>query len=200
MNIWTRYLRVLDRYPMRTQMVQSGIIMGTGDVISQFAIERKDHLEVDRCLRFAAIGSIFVAPIIRMWYLKLEKIFGPSVTIKSTLGKVATDQFGFAPIFTGVIIGVIGTSQSLTNYVRQSEPQEKKYDTLRQDISNIGKKLKAEYVDIVITGWKIWPAAQLANFYLVPFLLRPLVVSVVALFWNTYLAWKTNQGIVSEKN
>jgi hypothetical protein len=39
---------------------------------------------------------------------------------------------------------------------------------------------------------QIWPACQLINFYFTPFLLRPLVVAVVGLLWNVYLAWKTN--------
>lgn len=200
LNIWTRYLRILDRYPLRTQMVQTGIIMGTGDVLSQLVIEKKPNFEIGRSIRFGAIGSFFVAPTIRVWYLTLERWFGAGVTIKTTLSKVATDQLLFAPIFSAAIIGVIGTSQSITKVAFNLEENKNKFDALQEDISAVGKKLRADYKDVLLTGWTIWPATQIVNFYLVPFLLRPLVVSVVALFWNTYLAWKTNREIVTEDN
>jgi len=63
-------------------------------------------------------------------------------------------------------------------------------------IKEIKENLSQNYVDIVLTNWKIWPATQLINFYFVPFQHRILVVNFVALFWNTYLAAKTN----SDKN
>ena len=200
LKIWTRYLKILDRYPLRTQMMQTGVIMGTGDVISQLVIERKPNFEISRSIRFGVIGSFFVAPTIRMWYLTLERWFGAGVTIKTTLRKVAADQLLFAPIFSAAIIGVIGTSQSISKIAFSLEEDKKKFTALQEDIFTVAKKLKADYKDVLITGWTIWPATQIANFYLVPFLLRPLVVSVVALFWNTYLAWKTNREIVIVDN
>ena len=194
-NAWVRYLRILDRYPLRTQMVQTSILMGAGDAISQFAIERKDRFEASRVIRFSVIGCFFVAPTIRVWYLTLERWFGAGVTVKTTLAKVGTDQLAFAPIFTAAIIGVIGSSQSVTNSILTPQRDKTAVQVLKTDMAMVRQKLRAEYVDIVLNGWKLWPAAQLVNFYLVPFLVRPLVVSVVALFWNTYLAWKTNRAI-----
>ena len=192
-KIWASYLKVLDRFPLRTQIVQTGIIMGAGDALSQVVIERKSKYEIERTLRFAAIGSLFVAPTIRVWYLTLEKWFGSGVTISTTLKKVGTDQFFFAPIFSAGIISVIGTSQAISKTLMNEQEKERKYEILKSDVIAVGHNLKRDYTDVVLTGWTIWPATQLVNFYLVPFLVRPLVVSIVALFWNTYLAWKTNQ-------
>ena len=194
LKVWTSYLKILDRFPLRTQMVQTGIIMGAGDVLSQLAIERKDKYDIGRTVRFTAIGSLFVAPTIRVWYLTLEKWFGAGVTVNATFKKVATDQLFFAPLFSAAIISVIGTSQAVSKTILDSK-ESNKYEILKKDISLVGSRLKADYIDVVLTGWTIWPATQLVNFYLVPFLVRPLVVSVVALFWNTYLSWKTNKSI-----
>ena len=38
----------------------------------------------------------------------------------------------------------------------------------------------------------------MVNFFFVPFLLRPLVVSCVALVWNTYIAYKSNSNRTPE--
>ena len=199
-RIWKSYLRILDRFPLRTQIVQTGIIMGAGDALSQISIEKQQKFEIDRTLRFAAIGSFFVAPTIRVWYLTLEKWFGSGVTISTTLKKVGTDQLFFAPIFSGAIISVIGVSQAISNLVMTKQDKDTKHHAFKGDLLKVSHNLKRDYADIVITGWTIWPATQLMNFYLVPFLVRPLVVSIVALFWNTYLAWKTNQMPSIEHN
>ena len=189
-------MKILDRFPLRTQIVQTSIIMGAGDIISQLMIEKEKKYELERTLRFAAIGAFFVAPTIRVWYLTLERLFGSGVTIKTTLKKVGTDQLFFAPIFSAAIISVIGISQAVSQTILSTKEDKNKYAKLTDDVIEVGHRLKADYTDVLITGWTIWPATQLANFYLVPFLVRPLVVSVVALFWNTYLAWKTNRKIM----
>lgn len=50
--------------------------------------------------------------------------------------------------------------------------------------------LKDDYASVLKANWTFWPAVQITNFTLMPPHLRLLVVQVVALFWNTYLAWK----------
>ena len=64
------YMRLLSRYPLAVQSVQTGLLCGTGDVISQTLIEKRTAFDPWRSAKFAAIGSLWIAPLIRFWYLR----------------------------------------------------------------------------------------------------------------------------------
>ena len=76
--------------------------------------------------------------------------------------KVAMDQALFAPSFLCVFVTAVSTLQGL-------------------GIREIKENLSQNYVDIVLTNWKIWPATQLINFYFVPFQHRILVSKIKTL-------------------
>nr|ACO12458.1 Mpv17 [Lepeophtheirus salmonis] len=170
---WRIYHQILNKYPLRTQMVQTGLIMGLGDLVSQRVIHEKSDIDPISVIRFSGIGTFFVGPSVRLWYLFMERVIGSAVNKKTTFIKVGMDQLLFAPTFTAGIMIVINPLQA------------KSFDEIK-------KELRSKYTDVMLNGWKIWPMAQVVNFYFIPFLYRPLFVNIVALFWNTYLAWKIN--------
>ncbi|MCL4124989.1 UNVERIFIED_CONTAM: hypothetical protein GTU68_005128 [Idotea baltica] len=168
-------LRAIQRYPILIQSFQAGTLMGSGDVISQIFIERKQVQNFDwiRPIRFFGIGFVVVAPTLRVWYSFLDKKFGS----KSKLGvlkKVAVDQLVFAPCFLGLFLTVVGVTQKKT-------------------VQEIQTQIKNDYKDIILTNWTVWPAVQVCNFSFVPLQHQVLVVQIFALLWNTYMAWKTNR-------
>ncbi|KAG6816258.1 hypothetical protein H0H87_007423, partial [Tephrocybe sp. NHM501043] len=50
------------------------------------------------------------------------------------------------------------------------------------------ERIKSAYVPTIIRNWGVYFPTQIINFALVPHHLRFVVVSVVSLFWNTYLS------------
>jgi len=67
-HIWKlfgAYHRLLYAHPICTQAVQSSILMGIGDIISQAVFEGQEIKNIDkgRVIRFAGIGLIFMVSI-----------------------------------------------------------------------------------------------------------------------------------------
>ncbi|XP_043211962.1 protein Mpv17-like [Amphibalanus amphitrite] len=175
------YSRLLQRHPVIVQSVQAGALMGVGDLLAQTAVERKRPSEIDlpRVGRFFGIGLCLVGPGLRLWYGALDRYVG-SRGARIVIRKVALDQGVFAPIFLGNFLVVLGAMQG-------------------RNWSQIKLKMKQEYSDILFNNWKLWPAAQLVNFYFIPLHHQVLFVQTIAIFWNTYLAWKANSSTISEE-
>ena len=80
--VWNAYLRVLSKYPMPTQIVQTGktipiiflkqvlncvfhlgTMMSLGDISAQKLVEKAETLDYKRTLRFTIIGSCIVVSV-----------------------------------------------------------------------------------------------------------------------------------------
>ena len=75
-KIWRAYTKFVDKFPWGSQILQTGVLCASGDVIAQVLVERKklEEFEISRVGRFFLMGSCVVAPCIRSWYLVLERI------------------------------------------------------------------------------------------------------------------------------
>lgn len=180
--IFKLYQEALLRRPYLVQAVQTGTLMGAGDLISQTFIERNTFKQVDfkRTIKFSSIGFVIGGPALRFWYGILNRYIGSkgkTVAVK----KVFCDQAVFAPLFLYMLLTAVGTMQG------------KSWQNIKEDLSN-------SYFDVLKTNYFIWPWVQLVNFYYVPLQYQVLLVQCVALFWNTYLSWKTNKKKIVEKN
>ncbi|KAK3799965.1 hypothetical protein RRG08_002379 [Elysia crispata] len=171
---WGRYLSLLQKFPLATMSGTTSIIMSTGDCVSQLAIEKKSLHEFDfvRTGRFAAAGLCVFGPIMRGWYLTLDKLY--TGTKWAAIKMMATDQVIMAPTFLGIFISVMAVMRG-------------------ENLDSIKGKLNRDYIPVLLNNYKVWPMAQLINFYFTPLQHRVLFVNIVALGWNTYLAWATEK-------
>ncbi|GAB1867769.1 Protein Mpv17 [Camponotus japonicus] len=171
-NIKILYQKALKMYPISTQAVQSGILMGLSDQIAQNFIDKSKTIDLVRTMQFTGIGFFISGPATRTWYGILDKYIGSkgySVAIK----KIVCDQLLFAPAFTAVLLVTIGICQG-------------------KSTEKLKIKIQDEYSDILMNNYKLWPIVQLVNFSLVPLHYQVLVVQVVAVFWNSYISYKTH--------
>ncbi|XP_046393047.1 protein Mpv17-like [Ischnura elegans] len=176
-SIFRAYQRILMKHPTKVQALQTGVLMGAGDAVAQTLIEKRNFKEYDfvRTVRFFGIGFCIAGPGLKVWYGFLDKHIakrktGPTAVLK----KVFVDQAVFAPSFLACFVVLLGTLEM------------KPWNSIRE-------KLNRDYFDILVSNYKVWPAVQLVNFYFVPLQYQVLFVQIVALFWNTYLSWKTSK-------
>ncbi|XP_050309385.1 protein Mpv17-like [Anthonomus grandis grandis] len=175
MSLLRTYRHLLKNHFVVIQAAQTGLLMGVGDVLAQTVVEKKSFKEykVQRTAKFVFLGVAFVGPTLSLWYKLLARKFGTQMSPALTLKKVACDQLLFAPSFLAVFI----TNINLLNG--------RSFDLIK-------KELSSNYKDLLVANWKLWPAVQLINFYVVPLNYQVLVVQSVAILWNTYLSWKTH--------
>jgi len=172
-KVFRAYNTALHRYPLVTQCATTGTLLAAGDIIAQKLIEKRTELNWKRTSQFGALGLLFVGPVIKNWFVLLERVFGATGKL-TPLKKVVTDQVLMPPFLQFSCISILG----LMNF---------------HSMDKIKGTLKKDYFDVLIANYKFWPFVQLINFYYVPLNYRLPVVAVAALFWNTYFTWKLGE-------
>ncbi|KAL5233606.1 hypothetical protein ACI65C_001016 [Semiaphis heraclei] len=170
---WYRFYS--HTYPIRTNLVQTGVLFGLGDLMAQSAVEKRKPDEIDwlRTVRYASIGCA-VGPTLTMWYKTLDRL-GTKNTIPIVARKILVDQMIASPIINAAVM-------TMSRVFSGDEwPQ-------------IQKKLEDNYVKVMLTSYLIWPAVQTFNFTIVPQQYRVLTVQIVSLAWNTYLSFMSVGG------
>ncbi|RHY92021.1 hypothetical protein DYB26_009408 [Aphanomyces astaci] len=104
-KLWLKYKKYLEAYPLTTKCLTSAGIAGTGDVLCQVAFESKPF-DVRRFATFTALGGVFIAPTLHVWYGFLNRVVaGTAATAVAT--RLVLDQFVFAPSFLATFFGVL---------------------------------------------------------------------------------------------
>ncbi|OAX36120.1 hypothetical protein K503DRAFT_802292 [Rhizopogon vinicolor AM-OR11-026] len=180
------YNAALIRRPVLAQSATAAVLFGAGDVIAQQAIERqgKNH-DFMRTARLTFYGGALFGPALTKWYQLLNRIKFSSPT-KAVIYRVWLDQAILTPVAVGFFFGTMSILEG-------------------QGISGARDRISTAYTPTLIRNWGVFIPTQIINFAIVPHHLRFVVVSVVSLFWNTYLSAinassQHQEGIESEKS
>ncbi|KAJ6487615.1 hypothetical protein C8R45DRAFT_252708 [Mycena sanguinolenta] len=168
-SFFRAYNALLIRRPMLAQCGTATVLFGAGDIIAQQAVERKgkEH-DFARTARLAFYGGVVFGPAMTKWYQLLNRIQFKSPT-KGVIYRVWLDQCVLTP---GAVIVFFGSMALLEGNPKDIVP-----------------RIGAGYVPTLLRNWAVFVPTQIINFWIVPPHLRFLVVSVVSLFWNTYLSF-----------
>ncbi|XP_077529755.1 mitochondrial inner membrane protein Mpv17-like isoform X2 [Haemaphysalis longicornis] len=132
--------------------------------------------DIPKHCMFFVMGIGFVGPVLRVWYIALERIVGSTGGGAMVVKKVLLDQGVFTPVFIPSFLTTLGALQG-------------------RSWEGIKDMVRMDYLPILKANYMLWPAAQLINFRFVPLAYRVPFASCVALVWNTYLAWKANRTL-----
>lgn len=172
------YKQKLETDPLKTKALTSGFIAGLGDFNCQYLVhddKTKSKFSPDwiRTLRFFALGTFLVAPVVHHWYGFLA-VRIPGNSTQSVIKRTIIDQFLFAPAFCVTFMSSLMTMEGKDFHFIQN--------TVARDLS-----------DVMIANWCLWIPAQLINFRCVPLQWQVLYSNSIAFIWNTYLSWKTQE-------
>lgn len=207
-DLWTQYNVYLEKHPLLTKCITSGLLSITADIICQtcfssfssddttsrsssegvigkngVAVESKSRaIDWWRVGKFTLLGTFFTGPTLHYWYgLLARKIPGPGVT--QALQRLALDQILFAPTY---ICGFYSLALLL-----DGTPE------------LIMKKLKSDLKPTIIANFSVWVPCQFINFKFVPPHLQVLWSNMVGFFWNIYLSkltYSTSTTTTSSSN
>lgn len=193
--MFSKFNRLITTHPVLSNMMVSGFLFGSGDYLAQTiftnpitSVPTQKH-DKSRTLKAMIYGSIIFAPVCLKWYGLLNKIKIQSpvrtrhamkaINVNNCytiIAKVATDQLIFAPLIAVPLYYSIMTV----------------FEFHKNPVDAIKHNLRGNWWETLKTNWLIWPFVQLANFSLIPFQYRLLVVNVLSIGWNCYLSFELN--------
>lgn len=162
------YARAQKRRPYVTQVCSSLTIYFLGDVAAQI-LSDDDEWDPSRTLRSLVIGGLSSIPSYR-WFLFLSHNFNYSSHIFSLGIKIAINQSVFTPCFNTYFFGM----QSLLS---------------GHSLPAVWERIKATVPTSIVNSCKLWPAVTAFSFTFIPIEYRNVFAGVIAIGWQTYLAF-----------
>lgn len=179
-NPWTAYNHALQARPLATKSVTSVIGFALGDLIAQLATANassqrssnasRPNLDIGRMARMGIFGGALAGPLGHYWFQFLDKRIMPAnptkplaVVLKCVLDQTLMSPFGTFLFFV--------SSQAMLGHPEAVVP------TLRE-----------KFVPTVASSYKLWPAAHVVNFAVIPSSQRVLYTTIVSVVWTFMLS------------
>jgi len=190
-------VRSLEKHPIITKMFTASVLMAVGDACAQniehYAAtrtqtkakdeehgENKEVKEIKpfrynfiRTARMATVGFVLSGPMLHVWYKVLDRMV-PGTGKVAVIKKIAADQLLYTPVSLAAFLGLLNALEG-------------------KSVADLKAKMKRDYTSILLVNWTVWPLAQYVNFAYIPNDQRVLYVTVLGIFWNSYLCYMGNK-------
>jgi len=174
-TLWKGYTQLLVHYPKTTKITTGTLITAFGDLICQYLVEGARQSDIRRIETVSAYGALVSYEEGHVWLGLLERIVGPSMSVRSSLYKTLLDQGLFAPLETSGFM-------AWTHYMEG-------HKTCLQD------KLRADLPQALSCSYLFWGPVCMVEFLFVPYPLRVLYISMVSVVWDTYLSYAAHNTL-----
>jgi hypothetical protein len=179
--LWGKYLHSLAQRPIRVKMATAASIVFLSDCNAQWQQQRRTtqhntSYELERSLRMAAWYGVPHVLYIHHFFQLLDRLFGPSLAIRTALLKTAFDQLVNPPILVSSFL---------------------LFDRLvatRGDVLAATTRVKQDALMGIKLAWSIWTPALVINILFVPLQLRVLYVNCVSFGFTTLLSSRVNSS------
>ncbi|WVW86244.1 hypothetical protein I302_108286 [Kwoniella bestiolae CBS 10118] len=185
-RVWAFYTTSLRERPLRTKMIQSGVLYISADLVAQLGIEGKyirrkvegeegeEVYDPIRTARLSIYGSTIFAPLAHYWLNSIERIALAS-KVKTLMGKLALDICIWSPFVTFMFPTCLGLLEG-------------------KNVGEVRQKVAHGWFPTWQKAVCVFGPTQIINFSLVPPQHRLLTVQSVGLCWNIFLSWQNNRN------
>ncbi|DBB08125.1 hypothetical protein WJX82_004659 [Trebouxia sp. C0006] len=174
---WARYLRQLEREPLKTKAITSGSLAALSDITAQKLVSNAP-LNWRRTIAMALFGLIWSGPSNHYWQKFTNQLFKGKKDAASVVQKVLIDNLVYSPVFNLLVMAYIATVVE------------------GRSMSFVQTKLQRDFPSLQLDSWKLWPLVSLINYKYVPLKLRVLVMQAIAFFWQTFLILRAKSTVV----
>mmetsp|Transcript_16714 Transcript_16714/g.34332 ORF Transcript_16714/g.34332 Transcript_16714/m.34332 type:complete len:307 (-) Transcript_16714:215-1135(-) len=188
------YSKKLDTHPITTKAISAGLISSLGNVLAQWITHQQNQdknkdtgsstsskilhkpfeLNLAQISRFALLNAAFVAPVLHNWYQFINRTV-PGRSFSRVLQRTFWDEFVFSPMYIPAFLGMLWKLEGVTN-------------------EKILEMIKSECPSIIVAEWAMWVPTMIVTFRYAPVKFQVLVINVVGVVWQTFLAHAANKA------
>ena len=179
---WERYCRNVVERPLITKAIISGFVYSIGDLIAQ-KVEGYSVRELDfkRMLRSGVIGLAFQAPLYHYYYEITEFLLPTDGGARNLVGKIVLDQTVTIATWNALYFLIMGAMTS--------KPVDESVDLIKKSAW-----------PLMLNGWKLWPAAHIITYAIIPKQHRLLYVDIIEIVWVVILSFTGSQMSKDEEH
>ncbi|KAF9615389.1 hypothetical protein IFM89_023040 [Coptis chinensis] len=189
-GLWKWYQKCLHAHPYKTQIISSGVLWGTGDIIAQSVSHntKKQPIQADdevfkinwrRVATTSLFGFGFIGPIGHLWYEGLDKLIRGRLqlqpkSLKFVASKVGIDGVIFGPLYILTFFSYMGLASG-------------------KSIAAVKEDVKRDFLPALGVGVVIAPAFQIINFRFIPVTYQLTFVNGFCVLDSALLSWIEQQ-------